>query len=370
MRTFSKFLLLIFAGFGASSCVMTNQIRTIQIEILRPAIFNIPKENSVAIINRDLFKSDTCTFRYSNGILKNQNLDLDSPNRLATVNGLPINTYNLYETRSDSSIDYHDLSDTCISSLVNYLESEKYFRKVIKAGDSLNNLLKTPGHVGSNEELFEKTESDVCIFLDYLHLKTTFNQYFSDPFKTRAMLVWTVAFKNDSLAYSYNLADTLFFDQQQIQEYSRFKNKILSKLVNNSCIYLGQSFAKKMIPSWTPAERMYYWSNNPEMKYAQKLAIQQDWLKAAEIWNRQSKNKNDKIGAKACYNMALVCEMEGKLDLAIAWLVKSYSGLKKNNEQHKVICQRYVNILATRKLEIERLKEQVNILELSNKTEN
>jgi hypothetical protein len=370
MKTFSKFLLLAFACFGASSCVMTNQIRTIQIEILRPAIFNVPKDNTIAVINRDIFKSDTCTFRYSNGYIKNQIMDGDSVNRLDTVKGLSFNYLDLYETHTDTSINYHNLADTCISSLVNFLESEKYFKSIIIASDSLRNLLKTPGSVETKEELFEKTGSDVCVFLDYLHFKTTFNQYFLDPFTAKAMLIWTVAFKNDSSIYSYNLADTLFYDQPQLQVYSKFKDKILNKLVNNSCIYLGQSFGKKMIPNWTQTERLYYKSNNPEMKNAQKLALEQDWIRAAEIWNRLSKNKNDKIVAKACYNMALACEMEGKPDLAIAWLVKSFSGLKKNDEQHKAICQRYVNILAIRKLEIERLEEQVNIQDLSNKTEN
>lgn len=95
------------------------------------------------------------------------------------------------------------------------------------------------------------------------------------------------------------------------------------------------------------------------MLLAEKYALNNEWLKAAEIWNKQSKNKNPRMAAKACYNMALVCEMEGKLDNAIDWLVQSHSMLKVNNEEHKEICKRYITVLALRKKEIERLAHQV-----------
>jgi len=259
----------------------------------------------------------------------------------------------------DTSIKYADLSDTCVNELVNYFEEENYFRKVINYGDSLNFLLNAPGSIATRDELFEKTKADVCIFLDYFHLNTTFNGYFPNPYVTKANLIWTVAFKTDSLVYSYNLADTLFYDLEQVLAYSKYKDKILGQLINNSSKYLGRSFGTKVIPSWMPVERIYYKSRNTEMIKAEKYALNQDWLKAAEIWNRETKNKNDKIKAKACYNMALACEMEGKPDAAIDWLVKSYSSLGKNNEEHKANCQRYVTVLALRKKEIERLEKQV-----------
>jgi hypothetical protein len=211
--------------------------------------------------------------------------------------------------------------------------------------------------------LFEKTKSDVCIFLDYLHLNATFYQHFTTPFVTKANLIWTVAFKNDSLVYRYNMADTLFYDLEQVLAYRRYKDKILGQLLNNSSKYLGRSFAMKVIPSWMPVERIYYKSSNPEMIKAEKYALNQDWLKAAEIWNKGTKNKNNKISAKACYNMALACEMEGKPDVAIDWLAQSYSILIKNNGEHKANCQRYINILALRKKELERLGKQIGINE-------
>jgi len=97
------------------------------------------------------------------------------------------------------------------------------------------------------------------------------------------------------------------------------------------------------------------------MLLAEKYAFQNDWLKAAELWKRLTTNKNQKIAAKASYNMALACEMEGKHDVAIDWLVKSFSILKENSDSdvHKQNCQRYIAVLTLRKKELERLAKQV-----------
>lgn len=199
----------------------------------------------------------------------------------------------------------------------------------------------------------------MCIILDFIPFKTTFNIYFSTPFKTQANLLWTIAFKTDSIAYSYQQTDTLFFDRAQVRQFSGPGDKILKHLLTNSCEYLGRSFGTKVIPSWIPVQRLYYKSKNRNMLEAERFAIKQDWLKAAEIWNKETKNKNWKIAAKACFNMALTCEMEGNPDVGIEWLEKSSLSLNKDDGMHKINCQRYINILTGRKKEIEKLGKQV-----------
>lgn len=95
------------------------------------------------------------------------------------------------------------------------------------------------------------------------------------------------------------------------------------------------------------------------MLIAEKYLLDSDWLKAAEIYKRETKNKNQNIIAKAKYNMALICEMEGNLDAAVDWLVLSYSTYKNENPEHKFNCKQYITLLAERKWEIERLEKQV-----------
>ena len=164
----------------------------------------------------------------------------------------------------------------------------------------------------------------------------------------------------DSMSYYYNQNDTLIYDDDKTDLFYQRNNLIrIGNVAINSGEYLGKAFGAKVIPTWIQVERMYYASNNLEMLKAEKFAKNNEWIKAAEIWRIMTKNKNTMIAAKASYNMALVCEMEGHLDAAIDWLVQSYSTLKENNKEHKENCQRYINLLAMRKKEIEKLAKQV-----------
>lgn len=331
MNFLRNIFLLILIAFSLTSCMITDSVRTMQIEIMKPGIFGIPKDLTVALINRDLFQSDTCMFTYVDG----------------------------FNEMRDTTIKYRILSDTCVNALARYLEKEGYFRKVINYGKSLNSLFKDSIYIGSRSELFERTQSDVCIFLDFLHFNTAYFNLSATPLHIDASLLWTIAIRNDSLQYGYKQLDTLYFDETQVIP-NLFNDSPPQMNLYNSCQYLGRFFGTKAIPSWLQVDRLYYKSNNLDMLLAEKFALENDWLKAAEIWNKETKNKSPRIAAKACYNMALACEMEARLDAGIDWLVKSYSILPQNNLEHRNNCLRYVNILVTRKKEIERLGKQLS----------
>jgi hypothetical protein len=95
------------------------------------------------------------------------------------------------------------------------------------------------------------------------------------------------------------------------------------------------------------------------MRKAETYLKNSDWLKAGKIYNKQTQNKNQKIAAKSCWNMAVACEMEEKYDLAIEWLIDSNNVLTKNNLQHRLNCLQYMRDLALRKVEVEKLEKQI-----------
>ena len=316
-----------------TSCLITDNIRTTQIEIMKPAIFIFPDSaNRVSIFNRDIYKTDTCTFRYMQD-LKSFKVD---------------------------TISYKQLANKSIGELSDFLKQEGYFSEVKNYGDSLNSFLESNQYYNNPNELFKRTNSDICIFLDYYHFNNSLFAYHFNYFFTEAVLSWTIGVKNDTAAYIYNQIDTLDFDDNQNLEYN-LSSGSSAKMLNKTAQYLGKSFGTKIIPSWMEVDRIYYRSNNINMLKAEKTALAGDWLGAAEIWNNETKNKNPKIAAKACFNMALACEMEGQIDIAIDWLVTSYGKLSTNSEDHKINCQHYISVLALRRKEIERLGKQVRI---------
>lgn len=332
MKPARTFLTLLLLALSLTSCLITDSARTTQIEIMKPGIFNLPDEiKTVAIINRTPYQYDSIPFRY----------------------------LNVTKIETDTLVKYRTLSNNCVDALTGFFEKEGYFSKVINFRDSLS-VISSSNETGTitPEELYQKTKSDICIFLDRFNFNVVGMYGFSDVVANGASLSWAITIKTDTLSYLYNQMDTLIYEASDFPVNLSDHAK-LNLLVTNSSEYLGRFFGSKIIPTWLTVERLYYKSGNQNMLLAEKYALNNEWLKAAEIWNKQTKNKNDRIAAKASYNMALACEMEGKPDAAIDWLVQSYSILKENNEEHKDNCQRYIAVLATRKKEIAKLEKQV-----------
>lgn len=332
MKPARNILSFFWLALNLSSCMITDSARTTQIEIMKPALFNLPNEiKTVAIINRASYQRDSVPFQY----------------------------LNVYKIQTDTLVKYGALSNNCVDALSGFFEKEGYFGKVKNYRDSLSVIYpKNETGILTPEKLFQNTKSDICIFLDHFKFNVIAMYGFNDVVLNGAALSWAIAIKTDSVSYLYNQMDTLAYEPTDFPLNLNDHAK-LNLLVNNSSEYLGRFFGSKIIPTWLMVDRLYYKSNNQNMLLAEKYALNNEWLKAAEIWNKQSKNKNPRMAAKACYNMALVCEMEGKLDNAIDWLVQSHSMLKVNNEEHKEICKRYITVLALRKKEIERLAHQV-----------
>jgi hypothetical protein len=329
MNYHRKILLLLIVSFGLTSCLITDQARQLNVEIMKPGVFIFPENISkVAVFKRDLFQSDTSVFKY----------------------------LNIDEIEVDTMIKSSNLSNHCVDAVSNYFKAEGYFQNVRNYRDSLNSEWNST--ITTTDELFTKSKSDILIFLDFFKFYDILISKSTNHLYTAACLSWTITIKNDTAAYIYNQVDTLDYNDWQLKSFN-LKQDGHEKLLMDAAKYLGESFGKKIIPSWIPVERMYYGSSNPEMIKAEQFAINNEWLKAAEIWNRETKNKNLKIVAKSCYNLALASEMEGKIDLSIDWLIRSYSILPKNNKDHQANCQRYINILAMRKKEIERLDKQI-----------
>ena len=330
MATKRTILLFLLIFISLTSCKITNSIKTIRIEIMKPVDFVIPEHvKTVALFNRN--------FRNHAGNIYN---------------------FGASNFRSDTKLKWNELSNCCLDGLSSFLEQGAYFREVKNFHDSLINSPEDTTLMFKYPDLFEITKADAFIFLDQFQFENEVSVYFDGTFRTRVALKWTTIFKNETFPIVSESIDTLFFSKSQYRDILQ-KNKQSQQIYTDASNFIGRTFGAKIIPSWAPVYRMYYQSKNPEMIQAGKYAKNQDWLKAAEIWNHQTKNENQKIAAKACYNMALACEMEGKYDLAIDWLTESNNILTKNNFQHRAYCQQYMRVLIVRKDEIEELEKQI-----------
>ena len=126
--------------------------------------------------------------------------------------------------------------------------------------------------------------------------------------------------------------------------------------VYNAADIAGTRFAEFLVPHWIEVERIYYQSGHTELKETDDFIVQNRWLEAAIIWKKNAYNKNKSIAAKSMYNMALACEMNGEMDAAMDWAIKSFYVFGNKKPEHAFNCQEYIRILAQRKLDIQKIE--------------
>ena len=115
---------------------------------------------------------------------------------------------------------------------------------------------------------------------------------------------------------------------------------------------LGRDYATQILPYWVRVTRDYYVKGNENFERATRMARAGNWDKAGEVWTNETSNHKRKIAGRACYNMAIINEINGDLDNAIKWAQKAYEDYNDKLALH------YINILKDRKSENQRLANQ------------
>jgi len=213
----------------------------------------------------------------------------------------------------------------------------------------------------------DSTNADILFSLDYYY-SIDIIKYIKRHF-TGIELVQVVAFwniydlQNHTLLHFHTKTDTISWSvsannlKQSIQLLPPRKDAIL-----NASHIAATKFAEYLIPHWIEVKRMYYVSGHVDIKKTEKLISENRWIEASNIWKANVNNPNKKIAAKCKFNMGLVCEMEGDLDAAVDWVVKSFEVFGSKNEQHYHNCLNYINILNLRKNDLKKINSQYNNL--------
>ena len=115
---------------------------------------------------------------------------------------------------------------------------------------------------------------------------------------------------------------------------------------------IGQQYAIRILPYWIRVTRDYFVRGTDQFRIARRKAQTGNWNEAAQIWEMETKNPDPKVAGRACYNMAIINEINGNLDDAISWAQKGYENYANRLSLH------YVNILKNRKSSMDLVKNQ------------
>lgn len=129
------------------------------------------------------------------------------------------------------------------------------------------------------------------------------------------------------------------------------RKEALKQMSNKS----GRNYAFRILPFWLRVSRDYYVRGSNYFRMARRKAQTGNWDGAALLWEKETTNPKEKLAGRACYNMAIINEINGNLDNAKQWARKAYENY--NNK----LALRYVNILENRAVKRSLIEQQESI---------
>ncbi len=117
----------------------------------------------------------------------------------------------------------------------------------------------------------------------------------------------------------------------------------------------GEDYATRIIPYSLRVSRYYYVRGNESFSIAKRMAQAGDWAAAANIWRQATNSPSVKVAGRACYNMAIIGEINGDLNGALQWAKKAYEVYKTP------YALEYVNILQKRQSNDAVLRSQTDL---------
>jgi len=338
---------LLLYGFILLACCSCSSTNLMSLSVMEPAPVSIPSNiKSVTVANRTRVTSES------------QTID-------AIHKALSLESNDLQETGAKASL--RGLSDE--------LMKNNRFTEI----KSLNRELKTFGagvfpsalQWDSVERICRESHTDALFALELFDTETKLN-YSASPTQVNLGTVNLPAIDHQVNMTTYvktgwriyDPSTRIILDEFIIGRDISFSGSGINPAVAASALVgrkeavtevgnkAGEAYATRILPYWIRVSRDYFVAGNDNFKTAQRKAQSGNWDGAAQIWSQETKNPDGKLAGRACYNMAIISEINGDLDGAIQWSQKSYEDYKNR------LALNYLTILRNRQRQNELLKSQ------------
>ncbi|MFH1118277.1 MAG: DUF6340 family protein [Bacteroidota bacterium] len=319
-----------------------------QMQILKPATITLPSEiKQVGIINRSLPGKGQGFNNFLEGLVTGESIAADREGSMECLQGLAaglnqaprfnavvIEGVDLRGTGTrdwPEFLDWTEVGELCTRFRVDALIALETF-------DSDIDLHKSSADV---ERMVNKK-------------KVTVKEYYAD-LRMDVTSGWTI-YKPDGQQI---IDRNAFTDVMKWSESGDSPDEVLRKLpakrraINESGNYSGKQYAVRISPSWVTESRSYFRKANDEFKVAGKCVKQDRWNEAIAIWKKYALDTNPVVAGRACYNMAVACEVDGNLTLALEWATRAW-------QQHRLKkALGYISLIEKRIKQQARLDEQM-----------
>ncbi|MCE5348029.1 MAG: DUF6340 family protein [Bacteroidales bacterium] len=339
-----KYSLVLLIAFFFGSC-KTQQL---YLNVVEPAPVTIPPYiKSVGVINRSMPTDKTKAIDVIDKALSLEGADLDKDGALESVKGLSDELSGNSRFTKIKELNDIDFRTSKLTVFPDPLSWEIVAQICKETGtDALFSLEKfdTDTHINySTRKVDIKTPLGSVPGIEHLAdmqtiVKTGWRIY--DPV---GKLILDEYIYEESLGFSGRGINPVLAAAALIG-----RKEAVNKVSNKA----GHGYALRILPYQIRVMRDYYVKGTNNFKIAKRKAQLGKWDEAGTLWDKETDNPNMKIAGRACYNMAIINEINGDLDAALQWAQKSYEDY--NNK----LGLNYTRILENRKYKSDVLKTQ------------
>ncbi len=340
-----KNFILILTLAGASSCASTNKVH---ISVLEPSPVTLPAyAQKAGIINRSETDPKNRVFDVVDKVLSLESAELDKAGAAAGIDAL-----NFTLRQNDRFTSVSPLKETFYQQATSGVFPAPLSWADIERVAKRNNF-----DILFSLEVFD-TESSVNYATGSRTLNTPLGKVpmveHIATMVTRVRAGWRIYAPNErQILDEYVMHNTLSFEGRGINPAAALaamlERKEAVKATGNRA---GEAYGQRILPYYLRVSRDYYVKGADAFKIAKRRAQGGNWTGAATLWEQETGNSKAKIAGRACYNMAIINEINGNLDEAIGWAQKAY-------EDYNIrLALRYIKVLENRKISNSILADQ------------
>lgn len=318
------------------------------LSVLKPAPVTLPSYlKNIAVVNRSLPVRKTRIF--------------DAADKIVTLEGA-----NLDKAGSNASV----------ASLANELSRNRKIASVKildepALGNNVPSMYPTPLSWDEVEKICSDNHTDALFSLELFDTDSKIS-YAAYPVKLNTPLGKIPIIEQEATMLTrvkagwriYDPKERFVLDEFAVSKQIKFTGRGINPVIAANAIIgrkeavkevgsrAGQGYAFRVLPFWIRVNRYYFVRGTNNFRIAKRKAQTGNWDEAGDLWYKETNNAKSKVAGRACYNMAIISEINGNPDEAMRWAQKAYEDY--NNK----LALKYVKILEYRKLNDDILKDQ------------
>jgi tetratricopeptide (TPR) repeat protein len=190
----------------------------------------------------------------------------------------------------------------------------------------------TEEHIAAVRSLCIESNAEAIVILNNLRLIEYFDIFYNDfsiPFgyiSSEIAAQWLLIDPfSQKLIDAKNIRDTLYSRVSNPYDYLAGFDELTYIVPDEYAVETALDYGGHISPHFVSTQRLVFKSGHKNIRRGYNKVKSGDWKQAANEWRKAMASGDQRIQAKATFNLALAAEMEGLPEAALSWARQSYN---------------------------------------------